>query len=163
MSKRRSSKIILQSLLFMWIARLVLLESASKYGVFGGLLWLKSKQSEGHLPGCDVEKSGGKKLFHQDDSVPEAQKVPRLRPINRNQMILHPVDVERLSRKTMKSAPSGSLSVPSIYRATMSDIDSLEGEAGAPAFDPRLLISLWVYAYSKGVSFSPRDRPVMRV
>ena len=40
----------------------------------------------------------------------------------------------------------------------MSDIDSLEGEAGAPAFDPRLLISLWVYAYSKGVS-SPERSP----
>jgi transposase len=32
------------------------------------------------------------------------------------------------------------------------DIGVVEGEAGRPALDPRLMISLWVYAYSKGVS-----------
>jgi transposase len=32
------------------------------------------------------------------------------------------------------------------------EIDAVEGEAGRPAWDPRLMISLWVYAYSKGVS-----------
>jgi transposase len=32
------------------------------------------------------------------------------------------------------------------------NINSREGDAGAPAFDPRLLVSLWVYAYSKGAN-----------
>ena len=114
----------------------------------------EEQAKEGHLPGCDVEKSGGKKLFHQDDSVPEAQKVPRLRPINRNQMILHPVDVERLVPEDHEVRAVwefvGSLDLSPYYE----HIDSLEGEAGAPSYDPRLLISLWVYAYSKGVSSS---------
>ena len=52
--------------------------------------------SEGRFPGCDVEKSGAKKLFRHDDSVPEVQKVPRFRPINRNQMFFHPMDIEGL-------------------------------------------------------------------
>ena len=42
----------------------------------------------------------------------------------------------------------GSLDLSGYY----DNIDSVEGGAGAPAFDPHLLISLWVYAYSKGVS-----------
>jgi len=32
------------------------------------------------------------------------------------------------------------------------EIDAVEGEAGRCAMDPRLMISLWIYAYSKGVS-----------
>jgi len=28
------------------------------------------------------------------------------------------------------------------------------GQQGAPAFDPRLLASLWIYSYSKGISSS---------
>ena len=32
------------------------------------------------------------------------------------------------------------------------DIEARAGEAGRPAMDPRLMISLWIYAYSKGVS-----------
>jgi transposase len=32
------------------------------------------------------------------------------------------------------------------------DIGSVKGTAGRPAFDPQLLISLWIYAYSEGVS-----------
>src|SRR4030042_1289626 len=31
------------------------------------------------------------------------------------------------------------------------DIEVIEGEAGRPALDPRLMISLWIYAYSKGI------------
>jgi transposase len=30
-------------------------------------------------------------------------------------------------------------------------IGSIEGGAGRPAYDPHLLISLWVYAYSRGI------------
>jgi len=32
------------------------------------------------------------------------------------------------------------------------EIEAVEGEAGRCAMDPRLMISLWIYAYSKGVS-----------
>ena len=31
------------------------------------------------------------------------------------------------------------------------EIEVVEGEAGRPALDPQLMISLWIYAYSKGV------------
>ena len=29
------------------------------------------------------------------------------------------------------------------------EVESVEGVAGRPAYDPRLLISLWIYAYSQ--------------
>ena len=35
-------------------------------------------------------------------------------------------------------------------------IESSREEGGRPAFDPQLLISLWVYAYSQGIG-SARD------
>jgi transposase len=37
-------------------------------------------------------------------------------------------------------------------RSFTAAVGSVEGVAGRPAFDPRLLISLWVFAYSEGVS-----------
>ncbi len=105
--------------------------------------------SEGRLPGCDVE---AKKPFRQDDSVPEVQKVPRFRSINRSQMFFHPMDIEALIPEDHEVRAIwdlvGSLDLSGYY----DNIDSVEGSAGAPAFDPHLLISLWVYAYSKGVS-----------
>src|SRR5690606_18858342 len=30
-------------------------------------------------------------------------------------------------------------------------VGSLEGVAGRPAYDPRLLVSLWIYSYSRGI------------
>jgi transposase len=35
--------------------------------------------------------------------------------------------------------------------AFASTIGSLEGGAGRPADDPQLLVSLWIYAYSRGI------------
>ena len=34
----------------------------------------------------------------------------------------------------------------------LSPIGSINGQAGRPAFDPQLLISVWLYAYSRGIS-----------
>jgi transposase len=41
----------------------------------------------------------------------------------------------------------GRLNLSAFYRA----IESCTEEGGRPAFDPQLLISLWVYAYSQGI------------
>jgi len=101
--------------------------------------------SETLLPGCEVPAA----IEVQKGN--EAKK-PRLRPINRNQMILHPVDIEYLVPEDHEVRAIwelvGSLDLSCYY----DHVESVEGNAGAPAFDPRLLISLWIYAYSKGVS-----------
>ena len=76
----------------------------------------------------------------------------RLKPINREQMVLRPMDVERLLSEDHEVRAIwdfvGRLDLSRYYE----EIEVVEGEAGRSASDPRLLISLWIYAYSKGVS-----------
>jgi transposase len=84
-------------------------------------------------------------------SLPEPQREPRLQPINRKQLLLRTVDVEKLV------APEhlvraiwervGQLDLSS-YTA---EVKSVEGVAGRPGYDPRLLISMWIYAYSQSI------------
>ncbi len=80
-----------------------------------------------------------------------AERKVRLRPINRQQLLLRPVDVERLVAEDHPARAVwefvGRLDLGRFYAA----IEAVEGEAGRSATDPRLLMSLWIYAYSEGV------------
>jgi len=84
--------------------------------------------------------------------VSAEEREPRLKRVNRRQMVLRAVDVEKLIEADHVARAiwelAGRLDL-SRFRAA---IESVEGEAGRPAFDPQLLISLWIYAYSEGVS-----------
>ncbi len=77
---------------------------------------------------------------------------PRLRVIDRSQMILNPTDIDRIIPEDHEVRAiweiTGSWDLSAYYEA----IEVQEEEAGRPAYDPRLLLSLWLYAYSKGVS-----------
>ena len=77
---------------------------------------------------------------------------PRLASIDRRQLVLRTVDVEGLIDDD-HSARSiwelvGRLNL-SLYHA---HIEAVEGHAGRDHTDPQLLISLWLYAYSRGIS-----------
>ena len=76
----------------------------------------------------------------------------RLKPINREQMVLRPMDVERLVPEDHEVRAIwefvGRMDLSGYYE----EIEAVEGEAGRSATDPQLLISLWIYGYSKGVS-----------
>ena len=76
---------------------------------------------------------------------------PLIRYVNRQQMSWRAVDVERLIGEDHAARAIwtlvGGLDLSSFYRA----IESSAEEGGRPAFDPQLLISLWVYAYSLGI------------
>ena len=72
---------------------------------------------------------------------------PRLASIDRRQLVLRTVDVEKLIDED-HSARSiweliGRLDL-SLYQA---QIEAVEGQAGRDHTDPQLLISLWLYAY----------------
>lgn len=89
-----------------------------------------------------------------EENVPSKQpggQQPLIRPINRQQMSWRAVDVERLIGEDHAAraiwALLGRLDLRSFYQA----IESSAEEGGRPAFDPQLLISLWVYAYSQGI------------
>ena len=77
---------------------------------------------------------------------------PRVKPVDRSQLIWRSVDVEQLIEEEHPAraiwALTGQLSLESFY----APIEAVEGVAGRRPWDPRLLISLWVYAYSRGIS-----------
>jgi transposase len=78
-------------------------------------------------------------------------KQPLIRYVNRQQMSWRAVNVEKLIGEDHRAraiwALVGRLNLSVFYRA----IESSMEEGGRPAFDPQLLISLWVYAYSQGI------------
>jgi transposase len=78
--------------------------------------------------------------------------VPRVQPVNRTQLQFRVVDVEALIPEEHPARALwefvGQLDL-SRYRE---QIRAVEGSAGRPALDPHLLVSLWIYSYSQGVS-----------
>ena len=90
--------------------------------------------------------------FNAGEVEEEKARRVRLKLVNREQMVLRPMDVERLVSEDHEVRAIwefvGCLDLSRYYE----DIEVVEGEAGRSASDPRLLISLWIYAYSKGVS-----------
>jgi len=81
-----------------------------------------------------------------------AGKAVRCKAVERNQLLLRPVDVEKLVGEEHAVRAiwelMGKLDVEPFY----ADVGALEGEAGRPVWDPKVLISLWSYAYKDGVS-----------
>lgn len=75
----------------------------------------------------------------------------RLRPVHRDQLCWHMLDVERLIEDDHPARAIWEFVGRLDLGAFLQPIGSLESSAGRPAFDPQLLISLWVYAYSRGV------------
>jgi len=101
----------------------------------------------GSLPGFEALPEG----THRHPGLEERESSPRLKAINRNQLLLRPVDVERLVPDDHEVRAiwefTGRIDLTPYYQ----DIAAVEGKAGSTAFDPRLLISIWIYAYSKGI------------
>src|SRR3972149_4424747 len=78
-------------------------------------------------------------------------KQPLIRPINRQQMSWRAVDVERLIGEDHPARAIWALVGRMDLRRFFQAIESSAEDGGRPAFDPPLLISLWVYAYSQGI------------
>jgi len=85
-------------------------------------------------------------------SQPEPQPEPRLQPINRNQLLLRPIDVEKLVGPDHLVRALWELAGRLDLTGYTAEVKSVEGVAGRPAYDPRLLVSLWVYAYSQRIA-----------
>ena len=75
---------------------------------------------------------------------------PRLRPIDRNQLLLRPVDLEQLLPPDHPARAIWEL----VGRCDLSrfeeKIEAVEGVAGRPSYSPQLLISLLIYGYQEG-------------
>lgn len=77
---------------------------------------------------------------------------PKVKPIDREQGLLRPVIVEELVGPDHKVRAIWDLTGELDLQAFYGKIRSREGQAGSSAWDPRLLLSVWLYSYSEQVS-----------
>jgi hypothetical protein len=82
----------------------------------------------------------GSKSGHAEGEPPAR----RQQRVNRQQMILRAIDVEKLIAADHPARAIWELVGRLDLSAFTAAIDSMEGEAGRPAYDPQLLISLWI-------------------
>ena len=87
-------------------------------------------------------------------SPPQPPPKPRLQPINRNQFLLRPIDVEQLVGPDHLVRAIWELLGRLDLSSYTAEVKSVEGEAGRPSYDPRLLISMWIYAYSQRINLA---------
>lgn len=80
------------------------------------------------------------------------QASPRFEPINRQQIVLEPLDVEQLIPEDHAARKFWAVLGRLDLSRFQSEIKAVEGHAGRSAWEPRLLIALWLYAYSRGIS-----------
>ena len=82
----------------------------------------------------------------------ERRRAARCKPVNREQLMLRSVDVEKLVEEDHPVRAIWELVDRADLEPFYETIEAVEGEAGCSAWDPRVLISLWIYAYSRAVS-----------
>jgi transposase len=102
------------------------------------------------LPGCgSVAGREAQGVGNRESESREANA--RYEAINREQLCWRVVDVERLIGEEHPARAIWEFVGKLDLSGYSAEIRAVEGQAGRPAWDPRLLISLWVYAYSEGV------------
>jgi len=107
---------------------------------------MEQLKSEGQLPGLEAN------LAAPAPMVASAPVRPRVKAVDRSQITWQMLDVERLIEPDHPARAIwdlvGRLKLEGFY----APIEAVEGGAGRTPWDPRLLISLWIYAYSRGIS-----------
>ena len=99
--------------------------------------------AESELPTRPLESKG---------SEPAPKPPARFQPVNRQQMVWRPVDVEKLVEPDHLVRAIWELTGRLDLTRYTAEVGSVEGGAGRPSINPRLLICLWIYAYSEKVS-----------
>lgn len=79
------------------------------------------------------------------------ERKKRYEYINRKQLVFRTIDVEQLIPSDHPARAVWEFLGQVDLSAFETEIQSYEGGRGRAAYEPRLLISLWVYAYSRGV------------
>ena len=99
--------------------------------------------AEGEMPSPPPESQKG-----------EAAPPPpaRFQAVNRQQMVWRAVDVERLLEPDHLARAIWEMTGQLDLTAYTTEVKAVEGRAGRSPIDPRLLIALWIYAYSEKVS-----------
>jgi transposase len=107
---------------------------------------MNESKLEGQLPGLKAVSTA------PVPGVASTPVRPRVKAVDRSQLTWQMLDVERLIEQDHPARAIwdlvGRLKLEGFY----APIEAVEGGAGRTPWDPRLLISLWNYAYSRGIS-----------
>lgn len=104
------------------------------------------------LPGLPDELWESQEADRSPDSGPNTRPRPRFEPIDREQMVMRALDVEQLVDQDHPVRAIWELVGRLDLSSFCEGIRAVEGERGRPSYNPRLMVSLWIYAYSRGVS-----------
>jgi transposase len=105
---------------------------------------------QGTLPGCESAVESQTEAQAKQESETRVGK-PRYEVIDREQLCWRQIDIERLIGAEHPARAVWEFIGRLDLSPYQEDARAVEGKAGRPGWEPRLLISLWVYAYSKGV------------
>jgi transposase len=82
----------------------------------------------------------------------EKESKPRLKAINRQQLLMRAIDIEELVPTDHAVRAIWEMLGQVDLKEFEQGIRAVEGSAGQATISPRLLASLWIYGYSEGVS-----------
>jgi transposase len=110
--------------------------------------------SECHAPtqGTIWSEVAGLERPAEPQPEPAAKAVARFQPINRQQLLYRAVDVDQLLEPDHLARAIWEMTGHLELSAYTTEVRAVEGRAGRPPVNPRLLIALWIYAYSERVS-----------
>jgi transposase len=89
---------------------------------------------------------------HRRWAAETPERGPKLKAVDREQGLLRPVIVDELVGPDHKARAIWDLTGELDLEVFYGGIRSREGQAGSSAWDPRLLLSIWLYSYSEQVS-----------
>jgi transposase len=87
-----------------------------------------------------------------ENSEQESERRPRFEFVNRAQLVFRTIDVEQLIAPDHPARAVWEFLGRLDLTAFSAAVQVYEGARGRAAYDPRLLISLWVYSYSRGIT-----------
>lgn len=86
----------------------------------------------------------------------------KLKTVDRQQTTLAMIYIEELVPADHKARAIWDLVGKMDLSAFLEPVRTMEGEVGRSAWDPRLLVSLWVYSYSEGISSAREIERIMQ-
>jgi transposase len=108
-----------------------------------------------NTPEADGEQLPGLEAGATAPVAPVSAAAParaRVKPVDRSQLTWQMLDVERLIEPDHPARAIWELVGRVKLDGFYAPIEAVEGSAGRTPWDPRLLVSLWIYAYSRGIS-----------
>jgi transposase len=95
---------------------------------------------------------GARLWLRAETKKAEDKPAARVKAVQRDQLVLRPLEVEGLLGAEHPARAIWTLVGQCDLERFYETIEAVEGQAGRPPHDPRLLISLWLYSYTQGIA-----------